>query len=275
VTVASGPLSAPTQLTIAKAPKRIISLSPSATETLYAIDAGSQVTAVDSDSDYPANAPRTNLSGYTPNVEAILGRQPDLVIAAEDTNNLVAGLKKVGVPTLLLPAPTGLTEAYSQMQRLGAATGHVAQAAALVTQTKQRIATAVAKAGSADKHLTYYYELDPTYYTVTSASFIGQMCAQFGMTSIADATHSSDGYPQLSAEFIVAANPDLIILADGPNAGGVTVAAVGKRAGWAGMSAVQNHHVIVIDADIASRWGPRIADFAEQISAEVSTVAGH
>ena len=103
VTVASGQLGATTDLTIEQEPQRIVSLSPSATETLWAVGAGDQVTAVDDQSDYPRGVPTTKLSGFQPNVEAILGYSPDLVVAADDTDGLVSDLRKAGVPVLLLP----------------------------------------------------------------------------------------------------------------------------------------------------------------------------
>ena len=85
-------------MTIRKRPSRIVSLSPTATETLFAIGAGAQVVAVDDQSDYPKQAPHTTLSGYTPNVEAIAAYKPDLVVASSDPNDLVAALEKLGIP---------------------------------------------------------------------------------------------------------------------------------------------------------------------------------
>ena len=99
-------------LTLAKQPQRIVSLSPTSTETLYAIGAGKQVVAVDSQSDYPAQAPRTKLSALTPNTEAIANYKPDLVISSADTGKLVANLGKVHVPVLVLPAANTLQDAY-------------------------------------------------------------------------------------------------------------------------------------------------------------------
>lgn len=272
VTVASGPLSKPTQLTIDKRPTKIVSLSASATETLFAIGAGSQVVAVDDQSDYPKTAPKTKLSGYQPNVEAILGYSPDLVVAADDAAGMVAGLKHAGVPTLLMPAPVKLDEAWSQMERLGAATGHVADAAAVVADTKRRLDAAVAKGKGKISGLTYYHELDPGLYTLTDQTFIGQIYQAFGFKSIADGAKGGDGYPQVSAEFIVSANPDLIVLTDA-EFGNVTVASASKRPGWAGLNAVKNHHIIDADPDISSRWGPRIADFAELIGQQAAALA--
>lgn len=271
VTVASGPLSAPTDLTIEDEPQAIVSLSPSATETLWAIDAGDQVVAVDDQSDYPRGVPTTDLSGYRPNVEAILGYSPDLVLAADDTDGLVGELRKAGVPVLLLPAPRSLHEAWSQMERLGAATGHVADAASLVSRTQGAVRDAAEKAAGAHG-LTYFHELDPSLYTVTGRTFIGRLYDRFGFTSIADASPSGDEYPRLSAEYVVSADPDLVVLTD-TGYGDVTVDNVADRPGWADLAAVRRGHVIEVDPDISSRWGPRLADFAEILGAEAESLA--
>ncbi len=124
VEVLSGPIHGGTEITIQGEPAKIVSLSPTATEMLWEIGAGDQVVAVDDQSDYPKDVPTTKLSGYEPNVEAVLEYEPDLVVAADDTGDLVANLEKARVPTLLLPAAEDLEETYSQMERLGAATGH-------------------------------------------------------------------------------------------------------------------------------------------------------
>lgn len=268
VTVLSGPLEGGTELTIEQAPERIVSLSPTATETLWAIGAGDRVVAVDDQSDYPEDVPTTDLSGYQPNVEAVLAYEPDLVVSADDTNNLVAGLEAAGVPTLLLPAATDLDEAYSQWERLGAATGQVAEAAALVADVQTKVEEATSAVPDAEG-LTYFHELDPTLYTVTGETFIGQLYAEFGLTSIADAASTGDDYPQLSSEYVVEADPDLIVLTD-TEYGDVTVENVAKRAGWAQMQAVKNGNVVELDPDIASRWGPRVAEFAELIADQVA-----
>ena len=156
-------------------PHRIVSLSPTATEDLFAIGAGSQVVAVDKDSDYPANAPRTTLDPITPNVEAILKYSPDLVVASQDSNGLVAALKKVGVTTLIEPAANTLNDAYTQIEQLGKASGHVTSADSTVATMKSAIETAVTQAGSKHADLSYYWELDPTHYSASSSTFIGQI----------------------------------------------------------------------------------------------------
>ena len=122
VTVGNG------KVTVSKRPARIVSLSPTATETLFAIGAGSQVVAVDDQSDYPKSAPKTGLSGYTPNVEAIAGYRPDLVVVAYDPKDLVASLTRLGIPVIHHNGATTIPGAYQQIRQLGKVTGHTVQA---------------------------------------------------------------------------------------------------------------------------------------------------
>ncbi|GAA4485842.1 ABC transporter substrate-binding protein [Rhodococcus olei] len=269
VTVASGPAASGTGVTIAERPDAVVSLSPSATETLWAVGAGAQVVAVDDRSDYPAGVPTTDLSGYSPNVEAILGKNPDLVIASDDTGGLVSGLKAAGVPTLLLPAADTLADAYAQVERVGVATGHADEASALAARMRAEVDAVVAATPHRDAPLRYFHELDDTLYTITGDTFLGEIYGRFGLESIADGVGSGDRYPQLTAEYVVAADPDLIFLADGQCCG-VTPATVAARPGWAGMRAVTGNQVRVLDEDLASRWGPRVVDLVREVGAAVA-----
>jgi iron complex transport system substrate-binding protein len=253
-------------------PDAIVSLSPTATEMLYAIGAGSQVKAVDDDSDYPKQAPMTKLSGYTPNAEAIAAYKPDLVVISNNIDGITAKLTSLSVPVLDLPAAANLSQEYTEFDQLGKATGHLTQAEQEVSKLKGEIAKIVASEPAHPKPLTYYYEVstDP-YYTVTSSTFIGNVLSLLGLKSIADAATgaaASGGYPSLSAEFILKSNPDYIILSDtGPTGGGQDAATVSSRPGWSVMSAVKDHHIIAVNADIASRWGPRIVDLLQDVAA--------
>ncbi len=252
---------------IQKRPTRVISLSPTGTEDLFAVAAGPQVIAVDNDSDYPKTAPRTTLSGYTPNVEAIAGYKPDLVVVSNDIDGVVEELQKLGVTVLLEPAADTVAQAYDEIRQLGAATGHGPQATKVVGGMESSLTKILRSVPKSNRHLTVYDELDPTYYSATSSTFIGRIFKLFGFRNIADAadtTHS--GYPQLSAEYIVASNPDIVVLADtvccGQNA--KTVAA---RPGWSGIAAVKRGRVVGVDDSVASRWGPRIVDFVRAVAA--------
>jgi len=257
-------------VTINSLPKRIVSLDPTATEDLYAIGAGTQVVAVDQDSDYPPGVPTTSLSGLTPNIEAIAKYNPSLVIASQDSNGLVSGLGKLNIPVLIEPAVSTVADAYLQIEQIGTATGHGSQATEVVTNMRQEITDAVQRVGSTYHGLTYYWELsnDP-YYSATSATFIGHILDLFGLKNIADrASKPADGgYPELSEEYIVTAKPQLIFLADNESAdGGQTPAIVAKRPGWAGIPAVKDNDIIGLNDDIASRWGPRLPQLVDEIA---------
>lgn len=266
---ASAPPEASTTLTLPPV-SRIVSLSPTATEMLYAIGAGAQVLAVDDQSNYPPEVldKPHELSGYQPNVEAIAALKPDLVLIGDDTSGLSKQLDSLGLATWVGLATTSFDGMYDQIEQLGALTGHVGDAAELVSKVQTDIDAAVKAAPKPAQPLTYYHELDNTYYSVTENTFIGQVYSLFGMHSIADLQEVSSDYPQLSAESIISANPDFIFLADGGF--GESPETVAARPGWANLEAVTNGNVVVVDADISSRWGPRIVDYIKAISAAVS-----
>jgi iron complex transport system substrate-binding protein len=269
------------KVTIDSKPTRIVSLNATATEDLYGVGAGAQVVAVDQDSNYPASAPKTSLSGFTPNVEAIAKYNPSLVIDSQNSGGLVAGLAKLGIPVLIEPAASTLSDAYAQIEQIGQATGHAEQAQQLVASMTQQIAASVAKAkataGTSGSSLTYYWEVSANpFYSVTSQTFLGQVVGLFGLKNIADKVSkpADGGYPALSEEYIVTAKPAIIFLADNQQAdGGQTPAIVAKRPGWSGVPAVKNGEVIGLNDDVASRWGPRLPLLVEEIATAVEQAA--
>ena len=255
--------------------ERIVSISTVATEMLFAIDAGDRVVAVDSMSNYPAEAPTTDLSGYQPNVEAILGFAPDLVVLSYDPGDVVAGLEAAGVATLLQGAAYTLADTYDQITALGAITGDVDEAAALVAGMQSEMAELAASVRERDEPRSYYHELDDTLYTVTSSTFIGEVYALAGLVNAADAADPdgvSWGYPQLSAEYLLDADPDLIFLAD-TRCCSQTAVTVAERPGWETLTAVTNGTVVELDDDVASRWGPRIVDLLRVIVDSVNAIS--
>jgi iron complex transport system substrate-binding protein len=252
-------------------PDAIVSLSPTATEMLYAIGAGSQVKAVDVNSDYPAIAPITKLSGFQPNAEAIAGYKPDLVIISNNVDGIAAKLTALSIPVLTLPAAASLPDVYKQFTELGAATGHVTQAKSEDKKLAAAVASIVAAEPKRAKPLTYFYELSANpYYSVTDSTFVGSVLSLLGMKSIADAAAgaaAAGGYPELSPEYILKANPDYILLADTGSAnGGQDAATVTARSGWSVVTAVKDKHILMLNADIASRWGPRIVDLLKTVA---------
>jgi iron complex transport system substrate-binding protein len=259
-------------LTLDKRPEKIVSLSPSATEMLFAIGAGSQVTAVDDNSNYPPEAPKSELSGFQPNAEAIAAEAPDLVVLSNDTNKVVDQLTTLKIPVYLAASAVTLDDTYKQLNDLGALTGHAAEAADTAQRIKDDIAKLVKDVPPRSTKLTYYYELDPTLYSVTSKTFIGALFALAGLENIADpadADGKKGGYPQLSPEALVKSDPDLIFLAD-TKCCQQSLATVKARTGWANITAVKNGNVIPLDDDIASRWGPRVVDLVKAITDAVA-----
>jgi iron complex transport system substrate-binding protein len=267
-------------VTVAHRPTAIVSLSPTATEMLFAIGAGSQVKAVDSYSDYPLNAPRTNLNAYDPSVEAIVAYKPDLVVVSNfstGASGLERQLAKFSIPVLYDPSASTLAQEYQQFDQLGEATGHLAQAKHEVRGIKAQLGGIVKHAPRHRAGQTYYFELEPNYYSVASSTFVGQVLGLLGLKSIADGTKgvaAESGYPQLSAEYIIKANHDYIFLAD-TICCGQSAKTVEARPGWSTLTAVKQNHVVALNDDIASRWGPRIVILLRDVAQSLAQGSGH
>ncbi|CAN5121900.1 ABC transporter substrate-binding protein [soil metagenome] len=258
------------KVTIQKRPARIVSLSPTATESLFAIGAGAQVVAVDDQSDYPKGAPKTALSGFTPNVEAIAAYRPDLVVASYDPKGLVSALGRLGIPVVLHGAASNFRGAYQQIRQLGMVTGREAAAARLIADMKARIGKIVRTSRSRAEGLSVYHEVSPDFYSASTRSFVGKVYAALGLENIADAADSAGtGFPQLSAEYIVSSGPDLIVLADTVCCG-QKPSTVAARPGWDRISAVRTGSIVRIHDSIASRWGPRLVSFFRAMSSALA-----
>jgi iron complex transport system substrate-binding protein len=257
-------------VTVKKKPRRVVILSPTATETVFKIGAGSQVIAVDDQSNYPRRAPQTALSSYRPNAESVARYKPDLVITSTAANRLLPALKRLGIQTLLEPAATHIGGAYEQMKQIGSATGHRPAADRLIRSMKRGIERARRSVprGSA---ISFFHELSPSLYSATSATFVGRVYSLFGLRNIADA--AGGDYPQLSAEYVIAADPRFIVLAD-TRCCDQSLRTVARRPGWNHLEAVRRGHVFALDDDIPSRWGPRIVDFVRSVARMVRRVRG-
>jgi iron complex transport system substrate-binding protein len=248
------------EVTLSEVPDAIVSLSASHTEILFAIGAGEQVIAVDSASDYPEDTPITDLSGFRPNVEAIAALEPDLVLLARDSDGVVDALENAGIPVLLLETPSGIEEIYGQIETIGRATRHVQVADDLLSDLQHDIDGLLASVPERAEPVRYFYELSGDYHSLTSDTFVGSVMQAAGLASIADGIDRGAGsFPQLSAEYVLDADPDLVFVAH--TDGSVpTVEEIAGRAGWADLTAVQEGNVVMLDADIASRWGPRVVE---------------
>lgn len=249
---------------------RIVSLSPTSTEMLFAVGAGDMVVAVDAFSYYPEEAPVTDLSGFEPNIEAISTYEPTVVYSQSP----IEGLDALGIENVVLPAAATIDDVYAQIEQVGANTGNVAEAAELVLQMQTDIDAVVAALPERETPLTYYHEVSTTLYTATSNTFIGEVYSLLGLENVADAADPDGeffGFPQLNEEFLLVEDPDLIFLAD-TIFESQTAETVAARPGWDQLSAVQNGTVIEMNDDIASRWGPRIVEFL-QVAGEAVAAA--
>jgi iron complex transport system substrate-binding protein len=265
-------------------PSCVVSMSPTATETLYAIGAASQVKAVDRDSNYPVGKlPKTRIDALNPSVEAVSGVcpkvkgktvKPDLVVISYDANNIKANLTALGITVVEQNAAVSLADAQGQIRQLGALTGHAATANQVAIVLGKHVNDAVASVKAAASRMkvrastvSIYYELDPTLYSITSDTFVGSLLHQMGVTNIADAVaqQSDYGYPQLSREYVISASPKVIFLAD-TKCCSIKASTVAARTGFASVAAVKYNHVIALDDDVASRWGPRLGLLTDQLA---------
>lgn len=258
------------EVTLTARPTRIVSLSPTTTEILFAVGAGAQVVAVDDYSNYPTSAPRTDLSGFKPNAEAIAAQNPDLVIISNDLNNVLASLTQLKIPVYLAPAAVKLDDTYREISEIGTLSGHPTEAADLIARMKGEITKLVENVPRRAEKLTYYWELDPSYYSITENTFIGSLLSMVGLENIATPGPAGD-YPKLSAEAIVKADPDLIFLAD-TKCCQQSAETVKSRPGWTNITAVRQNQVYALDDDVASRWGPRVVDLVRAIAEPVAKI---
>jgi len=253
------------------AAERIVSLSATATEMLYALGAEDQIVAVDNFSNYPQAAAdfATKIDAFEPSVEAIAELDPTVVLLTYDPGDLQAQLEKLGIKVWIGAAAATLDDSYAQITELGDLTGKADEASALVESMKSDIESTITSMELPDAPVSYYYELDNTFYSLTSNTFIGQLMSRFMLQNIADTAEAGNDYPQLSAESIVSSNPQMIFLAD-TKCCEQTAETVAARAGWDVIDAVKNGNVVELDDDIASRWGPRVVDLVKVVAEAVT-----
>lgn len=258
------------EITLKDIPQRIVSTAPSNTEILFAIGAGNQVVGRDQFSDYPEAAKKVTDIGTTSdklNTEQIVSLQPDLVLAAEiNTPEQVKQLEDLGITVYYLKNPHTLEEMYGNLETVAKLTGHEADAATLIESLKKRVAAVDEKIAPINSRPSVFYELDSTDpakpYTAGKDSFVSLLIDRAGGANMAA---NLEGYPQLSLEQIVAADPAFIILGDA-TWGGVTPEMVAARPGWKNLSAVKNGKVVTFDDNLVSRPGPRLVDGLEQLA---------
>ena len=252
------------QLTLAAQPQRIVSMSPGATETLFAIGAGPRVIAVDQFSDFPLDSTRslTRVDYSRPSPEQVIALRPDLVLMSGRQRDQVQRFRDLGVPVLYIGEPPTLDGVFEHMLLVANATGDDERAAPVVGALRARVEAVRSRIADVATGPVVFYELSPSLHTAGPNSFIGSLLTTLKGRNVAT---TRTPFPQLSNEALLAADPEVILLADADSAK-LDAAIVGARPGWAGISAVINGRVHVLDGDIASRPGPRIVDALEVIA---------
>ncbi len=241
------------RVTLQAEPKRVVSVLPSTTETLCALNLCERLVGVDDYSDFPASVSKLPKVGglYNPNVEAMVALKPDLVVVSK-YGKLAESLTAAGI-TVLAINPETYEEVFSKTLVLGRVMNREAQAKALVIQMRRDIARIEILTKNAVVKPTAYYEVDPTPYTVGPNSFIGVLLGKAGAVNIIPA--SLGDFPKISPELVVQQNPQLIL--------GVDLATARARPGWAGIAAVKSGRVTAIAPgspldNLLTRPGPRL-----------------
>jgi iron complex transport system substrate-binding protein len=249
------------QLVFDSPPESIVALAPSFVEVLFAIAAGDAVVAVDENTDFPPEAAaKTKLSGYQPSVEGIAALEPDLVIIFFDPGGLEEALEGLGIPVLFLASPQSVEGVFDQMRLLGQVTGHADDAEQLIDGMRESIDAITAKLADVQEGPRVFHEIGPELYTASDEDFVGDLYTILKAQNIAA---GAGLFPQLTEEAVIAADPEVIILADMP---AVTPEEVKARPGWDSLSAVQNDRVFAVDPDLVSRQGPRLVDGLEELA---------
>jgi iron complex transport system substrate-binding protein len=257
-------------VTLDKTAQRIVSLAPSATETLYAVGAGAQMVGCDSFSDYPAEAKSlTDVGGSMGNYsyETIASLKPDLVVAAEiNTADQVKSLEDLGLKVFYIANPKNFDELYQTIQTVGKLTGHDSEALALTDSLSSRVQAVKDTIAKATITPLVFYELDGTDaakpWTSGPGTFMDQLITLAGGKNVGASLQSS--WAQISVEDLIVQNPDIILLGDG--AYGITAAQVGSRPGWAGIKAVKDNQIFTFDDNLVSRVGPRLVEGLETLA---------
>jgi iron complex transport system substrate-binding protein len=254
------------KVTINKQPQKVISLAPSNTEIVYALGQGSKLVARDDFSDFPAEAQSLpKIGAMTINFEQIVALNPDLVLAAGITApDIIKKLEDLKLTVVVIgSARTTMDSILADVKLVGQALGAPDDAQRVVDSMQNKLDGLRAKAASAKSRPKVYWELDATDpgkpFSVGPGNFIDGIITLAAGQNVFGSV--STPFPQVSAEQVIAANPEVIILSDASY--GITPASLKARKGWDVIAALKNNKVFPIDDSLVSRPGPRVVDGLE------------
>ena len=254
--------------TIPKAPKRIISLAPSNTEILFALELGGRVVGVSGFCDFPAAARKKEKIGdfMSPNLEKILLLKPDLVLAGGGVQkDLAVKLSAMGIPTLTF-YPKNINEMLMDIVLIGKAAGKGQEALLYIEKLKTRMEEVKNRAGKINKKPKVYFEIwSQPFTTAGKGSFVEELITLAGGVNIFSQTDKT--FPEISGEEIIKRDPEIIITAYMEKKGRMKKE-IAKRSGWGNIIAVKESRIYDdLDPDILLRSGPRLVDGLEALSA--------
>ncbi|MFK7917778.1 MAG: ABC transporter substrate-binding protein [Ilumatobacter sp.] len=261
---------APVPLPDPAAVGRIVSMSPTHTETLFALGLGEFVVAVDSFSDFPADAEavrRDDLNASSADLSVLLALEPDVVIVGDDPTGFASRLSAEGVAVYVGPPAQNLDEVYTQIEDISSIVGRPELGDDLTASMRADVARIVETLPVGDR--TYFHEIDPSLVTIGPGTFLDSLYGELGLVSIVSGDDGT-GFAQLAPDAVIAADPDVIVLAD-EDCCGVTPDAVAARPGWSQISAVSNGAVVAISDAEAQRWGPRVVDLLRAVAGAVAS----
>lgn len=248
-------------VTLARAPQRIVSLLPSLTESVCELGACARLVGTDRFSNWPeAVRALPKLGGIEDaQTERIVALKPDLVLVAVSAR-ANDRLEALGLPVLALE-PRNWAGTRRTVERLAQVLGTPQAGAALLARTEARIDAASARVPPALRGRKVYFEVAATPYAAGEASFIGELLTRLGLANIVPA--SMGPFPQLNPEFVVRAQPALVM------ASATALAEMQQRPGWRNLQALRQRQTCGFEAapfDTLVRPGPRLADAAEAIA---------
>lgn len=251
-------------LTLEEPPQRIMTLSAHATQIVCGIGAGDDLVAVEQYANCPEGSDeKPALDAYQPNLEAMVGYEPDLVFISQDVDGIVGALRRTGTAVLYLDLPLSIDGIYDEIEMFGRITGREGEAADVITDMRDRIGAIEEELADLDQGPRIFHELDPLLYTAAPDSFIGELYTLLKAENIAEG--AVEAYPQLSAEVVVERDPEVIILADEDS--GVTAESVASRPGWNDITAIREGRICVIDPNQISQPAPSVIDALEDLAA--------
>lgn len=254
------------EIIIEEVPQRIISLSPSNTEVLFALGLEERIVGVTDFCNYPPEAlEKDSIGGFsTPSIERIVELEPDFILASTIHEEEVPRLEELGLAVMVIES-SDLVGLYQNISLVAEVTGIAADGEALIASMQERIQaveSVVAEIAPEDRVKVYYEVYSDPLMSAGSGALITEIIALAGGINIFGDV--DENYPQISAEVVAEKQPDIIMFPDYHGTADIVLESMADRAGWENVPAIQEDRVYAASDDTFARPGPRIADAVEE-----------